>query len=205
MSNADKLNDSSLNIDEALTKMDSKLTGVFVDAARAAESVFLNSIINNRTGIQAKIPEDVFIHHFLPFFSGEAVDRNECMSRWLSVAGTPLSSVDVFDHKGDVLFTVPPIYDTSVINVANNTGSSLLDIASSYNLKKNNIPAIAEKYAVDEMSKKTVSLIQESEQLSNNQKTWNNIFKRYGKGGFTNEVSDAANDVQNPADDVVYD
>lgn len=69
----------------------------------------------------ARITEDVFVNVFLPFFSGEHNTYSVGLGNWITVAsgynqtGGQFKEVDVIDTNGNLLFSVPPIYDRSAL------------------------------------------------------------------------------------------
>ena len=82
------------------------------------------AIRNHNEMERAQIPEDIFRRAYLPFFAG--IPKEYCpmpdisFNEWYGVSGGPNNAVDVVDHYGKVLFTVPPLNVTSVRNLAPN-------------------------------------------------------------------------------------
>jgi hypothetical protein len=139
-----------------------------------------NSLVGNKENSQ--LPEDIFQQYFLPHFSGQASISNkpEVMAEWISIAGTPTSEVDIIDHAGHVLFTVPSLFDTNVIDaVKREVGESISDIYNQYDLKSNNIPSVANNFLNKELSKK-LRIVDTNINHSDITDRWNSIFDRYG-------------------------
>lgn len=169
--------------------------------------VFQNLVVGAKADT-AKLPESIFVEQFLPFFSGEqnVKDRKEFFSEWIGVAGSPMGEVNVINEEGNVLFSVPPMFDSSVIETAKrNLGESFSDIYSQYKMHSNNLPVVGEKFLADAFEKKIGTTVKKSDVVSSNQERWNNILTRYGRkvGGVAgNPISVKTT---NPGDDVEYD
>lgn len=65
------------------------------------------------------IPEENFVRVFLPFFNGdeELNIYNVTMRHWHGVAGGPFNEVNVADRNGNIIYTVPPVFDNTAISV----------------------------------------------------------------------------------------
>ena len=130
----------------------------------------------------AVLPEPIFREAFLPYFSGQKSinDNKEIVSQWVQVAGAPGAEVDVIDQSGEKLFTVPPVFDSSIIEtLKRKLGESINDIYTLYNLHNNNSPVIGEKVLADAFENRMNTMFKPSDTLTNNQKRWDIIFDRY--------------------------
>ncbi len=143
-----------------------------------------SSLVLNPGAITNSIPENIFTQTFLPFFSGQIpiTEEENPIPAWINIAGTPVSEVSVTDvATGKELFRVPPLYDTTVFNVARGSEDNLMkNIIENYNLQKNHIPVLGERYLGNAMATKMSELVQKSEIYSKNKLRWMEIFKRYG-------------------------
>ena len=156
--------------------------------------------------VNSQLPEDIFRGYFLPHFSGhQPISKNsQVFAEWISIAGTPTSEVDIIDQHGQVLFTVPSLFDTRVIDtVKRDVGNSIADIYSQFDLKSTNIPSVANNYLNRELSKK-LSILDTDVKHDDVTKRWIDIFHRYGL-----EVEDTVNDPKSstvdPGEDLIYD
>lgn len=153
----------------------------------------------------SKLPENIFIEVFLPFFSGEKnfEDEKDILIKWISVAGNPTKEVQVVDDVGQVLFTVPPIMDTTCIDYKNDSkGQAIGNIIANYELHKGQLPVVGQNYLNGTIDNRLRSLTKNSEVFEANEKRWNQIFVRYGK------VKDSSiKETQNsdPSDELEYD
>lgn len=132
--------------------------------------------------INAKLPEEIFVNYFLPYFSGlvPITKGSDVIANWIGISGTAMAEVDVIDVNGNTLFTVPALFDTDIINITKYAkGESLEDIYSKHNLYMNNLPVIANKKLNDDLFIKSESVIKSSSNYDDNTIRWSNIFKRY--------------------------
>lgn len=155
---------------------------------------------------RARLPENVFVFHFLPFFSGElnnpALAGRNVVTDWISIAGSPMGQVDVFDATGAVVFTVPSLFDTNIIEIVNRKpGNALSDLFYQYDMRSN-VPNAANNYLTSALFAKGQEITNNQSSLLNSKTAWESILQRYGK-----IIPTAVATSQNaaPNDDVVYD
>lgn len=78
----------------------------------------------------AVFPEKLFrACGFMDFFFGFVKDTPELdlENKWIAIAGSPSSEVSVIDEGGNVLFIVPPLYDTSYLRIGNYRRDDMLN------------------------------------------------------------------------------
>lgn len=145
------------------------------------------------------IKEVDFVEHFLPVFAGQE-DNEQKIGDWTRMANGPGHWVAVTDIRGNVLFSVPPIQDTSVLNAGSSAlaGFSAMDIVARYrSLAGAGRAQLANDYLQAHMtdfinrSKDDVNLDQEAA-------AWSYIFQRYNieVAPIQSEVETAENDRQ---------
>lgn len=176
------------------------------EAAKKIEFVFDALVAHAEP--TAKIPEEVFIHHFLPYFSGEKpmTKESKVMENWVSISGTPTNEVAVLDKTGKELYRVPPVFDTNILDVTSrNLGESMSDIYAGFAMRKNNLPAIANTFLANSLENRLSTLVDAGE-ASPNQKRWSEIISRYQKPN-TNALTPKSIQPAKalPDDDLVYD
>lgn len=131
---------------------------------------------------RAKLPEELFVTNFLPFFTGKiSIEKNtDFLPTWISIAGTPAADVDIIDKRGVTLFTVPAFIDSGFINPLKNTsGLSYSDIVNLAILYGNNIPKQGANLLTNELEAKIKRLKDKSPNYSKKIDMWTNIFTRY--------------------------
>lgn len=166
------------------TKMDIQLE-------QAVDNIQLNEVKEKMTFIHdslvsgrdnSKLPEDIFKGYFLPYFSGQLPITRESnvLTDWISVAGTPMSEVDIIDlATGDIIFTVPSLFDTNVLDVTKKEqGHTLAEIFSRFELKNNNLPVVATAFLKDALDDKANQI--NASTSNQNDTRWEAILKRYG-------------------------
>lgn len=126
-------------------------------AAESINSAHADLVLNHPN---RQIPEEIFRVHFLDFFTTqEKLDPNRnYLAEWIGVAGTSVSKVDAIDPAGNVLFTVPPVMDSSIMNLSNPGGKSLKDMMYEYKLHAEGLPGAADRYAKQVFGDKAAQL-----------------------------------------------
>ena len=92
----------------------------------------INSIFENITASDINtLPEKIFVSNFLSLFHGDIVDENKRLvltQHWVGIAGGPSQEVSIVDDNGKELYRVPPIFNSSAVNIIENGRMSMLDI-----------------------------------------------------------------------------
>lgn len=189
------------------TSADDALRQQTLEQVRQSTSFAYDSLVVQQN--KQKIPEQVFVAHFLPYFSGQdlAQGRN-VVAEWIGVAGSPMAEVDVVDQKGEVVYSVPPIYNTNILEIANRkAGQSVADIFQQYELRRAGVPAAANAYLNQNLADKSREMVIGQIDENSVAGRWNTIMSRYGikptaeaeKAGGTSKPAQPADD------DVLYD
>lgn len=143
-----------------------------------------NSIVVEAGKELVKLPESVFINSFLPYFCGEKkiTEDETIIPTWIAIAGSPTKEVEIVDSQGLVLFNVPPMADTTVIDALNkNKGQRMNDIIGQYILRREVTPMLGTNYLNEVLDERITKLTTESTSFVKNEKRWQEIFIRYGK------------------------
>lgn len=151
----------------------------FDQIMQSMDNVFHDLVENSP---KAKLPEELFVSNFLPFFTGKAnAETNpDFLPTWISIAGSPAADVDVIDKNGKVLFTVPAFIDSGFINPLKNTsGLSYSDIVNMAILFGNNIPKQGAAVLTNELENKVKRLKDKSPNYAKKIALWEAIFQRY--------------------------
>jgi len=170
------------------------------------DNSFQSLVINNP---KVRLPENVFVNYFLPFFSGtataESINARNVISEWIGVAGTAMAEVDIIDVSGQVIFTVPALFDTDMINIAaKQAGQSMSDIVNEYSLRKAGVPQAATNYLNTALFNLGNGITRESNHADAIALRWAGIFQRYGIAGSNNTNSSKLATQDNPGDDLDY-
>lgn len=169
---------------------------------------FINNSFNAIVGTHTnqRIPEPVFRHHFLPHFSGnvETPQGRNVLAEWVGVAGSPMAKVDVVDENNNVLFTVPPVMDSSIINLNKVNGRSLSDLVGEYNLHKNHSPGRGITYLANNVQPKLQEIVPGHSDESQAVSEWSKVFNFYNLDNQAETSSDSKKEDSDGSEDLVY-
>lgn len=136
-----------------------------------------------------QFPEALFLQHFFPFFIGD-VPATQLINNttWIDkVAGSSHNPVDIIDAAGQVLFTVPPMFDTSVLDQAQSGGQTMTLVERHYSRLKEIDVSGSQQFLKNTLSSIHVK-DKPTEQLYANFRAWNDILIRYGRADRIIEV-----------------
>lgn len=144
-----------------------------------AERDFINELIEVVTPPLKKVPEPVFREIFLPYFTGEKVPTkdNDVLAHWAGIVGSATDAAEVVNVKGEVLFEVPPLIDTShlVISRKEDNGVNFGKIFEVYEDQARVHPNLGKNYLVEELSKKSATTLGGSQDTTG----WVPVLKHY--------------------------
>lgn len=144
---------------------------------KAADDTYNQLVVEQIFG---RLPEDLFVSNFLPYFTGKLkIDEgNNVITTWISIAGNPTSRVCILDKNGEVLYTVPPIFDTGILNTLDNKNRKLAEIYHNYTIRKDSLPMAADNFLDSAMAEKHNTILSNVVNQKY-QKEWQDIFNRY--------------------------
>lgn len=131
-----------------------------------------------------QLPENIFESVFLPFFCGErkVSEQPDILVTWIGIAGTPGKEVEIIDARGKVLFNVPAMADTGVVDSMNkNGGQRMFDLIGTYMLHTSALPALGARYLNSVLGERMNKLMTESPTFKDSEAKWIEIFTRYDK------------------------
>ena len=171
------------------------------------DRVYTDLVVSQPKG---RLPEDIFVNHFLPFFSGKDSDGSKKkMGEWIGIAGNATAEVDIIDPTGEVLYTVPSMMNSNALDISNRkVGDTISEMVSNYKLREAHIPGTGQNYLNHESAQKVERMVhRENLPINQTEKRWLEIFNRYnlnpGNGSNGTANGTAANTVD-PADDLEY-
>ncbi len=168
-------------------------------------SDFIKGFVNEITEPVKNIPENVFREIFLPVFAGLSPDQEnrigDFTAHWVGIVGSPTEPANIVNMQGDVLFKVPPIYDTSRMNQEGSVAG-----AESYKSIFGNLvdgvvinPIVAVGEFGQAITKRLDAVIKHDE-VPVDQNPWKPVFAFYGLIE-KNEGTDSASNNQTSLDD----
>jgi hypothetical protein len=134
----------------------------------------------------ARLPEDIFSKVFLPLLAGdEELPHKVTVADWISIAGTPYKSVDVFEPGTDkVLFRVPPLFDYQGVNPvrdpADRRQTPIQDVVKLADQYSHLHPMAGVNYLRNVLGQRA-SIMNTSDKLHKHAVVWNEILTRYGR------------------------
>lgn len=132
--------------------------------------------------VTAQFPEALFLQHFFPFFIGDVPPTNLINNTtWIDkVAGDSRNPVEIINEKGEVLFTVPPMFDTSVLDQAQSGGQTMTLVERHYSRLKEIDVSGSQQFLKNTLSSIHVK-DKPTQELYANFRAWNDILTRYGR------------------------
>jgi hypothetical protein len=129
-----------------------------------------------------QLQERIFVNVFLPFFAGdESLIYPADLNLWLNVTGSPYRSVNIIDDStGQILFTVPPVFDRASINPVDGTRNSLSHVLATTSQYAAIHPNQGIQYLNNELSQRAM-IMKVPDTVLKEATAWNAIFTRYGR------------------------
>lgn len=126
-----------------------------------------------------RVPEPVFREIFLPFFTGEreASESEDAICSWMGLVGGGGAEAVVCDPAGNVLFTVPPIYDTSLVSLKLSDKGGINGVIREYVDTREQNARLANTVLTNGLAQSLVSSVPEP--ASTKPSAWEPIFRHY--------------------------
>ena len=128
----------------------------------------------------------MFIKYYLPFFRGDLftegneVTNNLLLQEWLKLSGGPLMSVKVIDTAGSLLFTVPALATTAMLNTQRKENTTpfaeIVKMAHHYSLIS---PVAEQNHTNASLEQKFKDMYNKDYQIGEREKAWFDILARY--------------------------
>lgn len=135
-----------------------------------------DSILEQEQSDAAKITERVFKVTILPMIANQD-DKQADFSGWLTIAGSWRRPIDVTDDRSEeVLFRVPALVGESEMPTEQQGTNSAYEVIQNARRKMQTVPRAGEEHLIRGLRPR----IKAKGELSENQKRWNYIYKRYG-------------------------
>jgi hypothetical protein len=131
----------------------------------------------------SKLPERIFQQTFLPYFTGKKkMEENpDIIKTWVAIAGNPGAAVDIIDNNSDdVLFRVPPLYNTDFVQSSINTRIPYEGIIHEFEERSASSPKMAERFLKNVLDKTKNMLVTNNNHVEEYREMWNKIFDHYG-------------------------
>ena len=164
-----------------LKELADKFTNQLSSIDAKVEKDFINGVLDAITTPKTKIPEPVFREIFLDYFTGEKVPTKseDAIAHWVGLVGSATEAAEVVNVKGEVLFEVPPMYDTSRVNTVKEDGdnTNLGTIFTVYSEQAVVHRSLGNRYLAEELAKKTRYI---DDKPSQQGPSWEPVLRYYG-------------------------
>jgi len=144
--------------------------------------VIKDSLKEADTDSTARLEEYIFVNVFLPLFAGdtELMYPQASLAIWANIAGSVYKPVNIVNKNGEVLYTVPPIMNNTVINPISNSKTSLAHVVATAKQYSNIHPVQGRNYLMAELTQRA-TIMNVPKNVLENLHQWNEIFTRYGR------------------------
>lgn len=166
-----------------------KMRAVAVESVNSSLEVSYNALVVSLAENVAKLPEQIFINRFLPFFSGQRPlsEYPKLFTDWISIAGAPNREVAIVDNYDNELFRVPSIISTDVIDLQKS--GNFNEIFDQYELRSRQLPVIGNKFIAEVMAVKSKQILTNDPRANSREAAWMSIFARYNLIPAANKTS----------------
>lgn len=127
-----------------------------------------------------KLPEDVFVYHFLPWFAGTSTNEKINSAAWVEIAGSSNLPVEIVNGAGEILYTIPPLFDRTIVQTSTTDSDmpGMNHVLITFDQLSRISPRRAELYYLQELEKRKI-LDDKTIKLREKVKFWNDLFKKY--------------------------
>jgi hypothetical protein len=129
------------------------------------------------------VPENIFVHHFLPVFAGEKKENvQETVAMWVNIAGSNFHPVNVVNNQGQVVAQVPPLQNNKALDPSKST-SNLAYAVKESRAKAELSPIGAQAMLTNQLSSKLDNMTQDFTSKNKPlEDMWMDLLNKYGKG-----------------------
>lgn len=156
---------------------------------------------------RSRLPEPLFREHFWPYFNHDReVQRDQnVFAQWVGVAGSPTSEVDVVNEKGDIVFTVPALLNTGILNVlkSDHQQQSIKETFQETSRLAADLPDVATTFFQKMLQHKLGDISSNRPPQEKDVQNWKKIAEYYGTA--TPDAATAQTTKVDPDDELQYD
>jgi len=146
------------------------------------------SLDRSEAETRARIPEAIFVRLWLPVFvegQNKAYPQAD-LNMWANFAGNEYREVDVIGQNGEVLYSVPPLFDRAGIKAITGKdrtrmpGGNILNVIRNAELRSRVSPKDGSNYLNAHLKQRALFMADLPPSVRQNLERWDAIFKRYG-------------------------
>lgn len=129
------------------------------------------------------VPENIFVHHFLPVFAGEKKENvQETVAMWANIAGSNFHPVNVVNNVGEVVAQVPPLQNNNALDPSKSQSNIAYAVKES-RAKAELSPVGAQAILSNQLSSKLDNMTQDIQSKNKPlEEKWAELLAKYGKG-----------------------
>lgn len=185
--------------------------------SEAVKHLYDIAVVQGKEDYRGRVSEEIFVNYFLPYFieplskpeevtPDKKEQREKILKDWISVAGNSFNEVAVVDQQNNVLFVVPALNNSRVINPVRKDGAvSFETIAHMAERLQMLSPAQSLNYQNDRLHAKLVDMADGKHKFKESEEQWKNIFKRYEHLIKPANSSSVSTESSVDDDDIIYD
>jgi len=150
-----------------------------------------------------RLPERIFKETFFPYFSGQKTldPGSEILKIWVGIAGNPGNCVDIIDDGNDVLFRIPPLYNTDFVSSTAAAKVPFTGIIDEYYNRNASSPNLGNNFLKSVLNTTKDLVTTGNNHVEQYREMWQKMFEFYNIGDNKKEIkSDQINDGE-----IIYD
>lgn len=193
---------------DALSEAQKQLRENFMRDSENALNVIFPALVEKANEVSSKLPENIFVQYFLPYFAGQIdlSNRPGLMAEWISIAGSPMAEVAIIDNNWNILYYVPGVFDTSFIDIRSRENvMSFKNITDQAALMSSNLPVLGDRFLTNSLGQKFNNMVDSMTSTDYNRQRWMSIFNRYGIAHTNQPTQTSMQPVSNITHDEIYD
>lgn len=145
------------------------------------------------------VPENIFVHHFLPVFSGERQENvQEAVAMWANIAGSNFHPVNIVNNVGEVVAQVPPLQNNNALDPSKSQ-SNLAYAVKESRAKADLSPIGAQAILSNQLGNKLDHMTQEMQEKNKPlEEKWAELLAKYGKTPAKKNADSSQEDAGDP-------
>lgn len=165
----------------------SEIEQVRKQSAKIGEDCYKALVLENPV---SRLPERIFKETFLPYFIGQKKFEpdSELLKIWVGIAGNPGACVDIIDDGNDVLFRIPPLYNTDFISSTAATKVPFSGIIDEFHNRNASIPNLGNNFLKSVLSTTKDLITTNNNHIDEYREMWQKMFNYYNVNGAKEET-----------------
>lgn len=182
----DNKENQEISPEERRRRLAENMTREITRVDMESERDFIDNLMGEIVEPLKKVPEPVFKEIFLPYFTGEkkATEKDAAIAHWIGLVNGGTEAAEVVNMKGEVLFVVPPLYDSSNIDTLKKAkGRSFSSIFTEFTDQASVHRGTAIREMTENLAEKLDSVVKTETPADSDKPSWGKIRQYYGLAG----------------------